>query len=149
MNITTQFKIHSFVLKHLASYMPKTTVFSRPLCQSIRAHMRTTLLYNTVLGEREPWNEPHSFASDLCVQGPVYRVRWSPYVLDVFLSCSADWSIKLWHQSCQTPLHSLTTVQVSSTASNSIIASPEIFLLPIIIMIFVIYVKKVKIAEYL
>ncbi|GFN91326.1 cytoplasmic dynein 1 intermediate chain [Plakobranchus ocellatus] len=29
---------------------------------------------------------------------PVYSVQWSPFVPDIFLSCSADWTIKLWHQ---------------------------------------------------
>lgn len=28
--------------------------------------------------------------------GPVYRVRWSPFGAGAFLSCSADWTIKLW-----------------------------------------------------
>nr|XP_002131353.1 WD repeat-containing protein 78 [Ciona intestinalis]BCG62024.1 WD repeat-containing protein 78 [Ciona intestinalis] len=30
--------------------------------------------------------------------GPLYKVRWSPYCPDVFLSCSSDWSIRLWKQ---------------------------------------------------
>ncbi|GMH49971.1 hypothetical protein TrVE_jg834 [Triparma verrucosa] len=29
--------------------------------------------------------------------GPVYKVRCSPYHPDAFLSCSADWTVKLWH----------------------------------------------------
>jgi len=29
---------------------------------------------------------------------PVYKIKWSPFVPDIFLSCSADWSIRLWHQ---------------------------------------------------
>ena len=29
--------------------------------------------------------------------GPVYHVRFSPFSPNVFLSCSADWTIKLWH----------------------------------------------------
>ena len=26
----------------------------------------------------------------------VYAVRWSPFHSDVFLSCSADWTVKIW-----------------------------------------------------
>ncbi|GMH64127.1 hypothetical protein TrLO_g315 [Triparma laevis f. longispina] len=29
--------------------------------------------------------------------GPVYKVKCSPYHPDAFLSCSADWTVKLWH----------------------------------------------------
>ena len=29
--------------------------------------------------------------------GPVYSLRMSPFVPDLFLSCSADWTVKLWH----------------------------------------------------
>jgi WD40 repeat protein len=28
--------------------------------------------------------------------GPVYRIKCSPYHSDAFLSCSADWTVKLW-----------------------------------------------------
>ncbi|RKO92733.1 WD40-repeat-containing domain protein [Blyttiomyces helicus] len=30
--------------------------------------------------------------------GPVQRVRWSPFLSGVFLSCSSDWTVRLWHQ---------------------------------------------------
>ena len=30
--------------------------------------------------------------------GPVYKLRWSPFAPNIFLSCSADWTIKLWDQ---------------------------------------------------
>jgi len=30
--------------------------------------------------------------------GPIYKLKWSPFSSDVFLSCSADWSIRLWNQ---------------------------------------------------
>jgi len=30
--------------------------------------------------------------------GPVYKIRASPFSSDVFLSCSADWTVKLWNQ---------------------------------------------------
>ncbi|TPX30656.1 hypothetical protein SeMB42_g07886 [Synchytrium endobioticum] len=31
-------------------------------------------------------------------QGPVYRVRWSPFLPSAFISCSADWTVRLWNQ---------------------------------------------------
>ncbi|CAK8676221.1 dynein axonemal intermediate chain 4-like [Clavelina lepadiformis] len=31
--------------------------------------------------------------------GPLYKVQWSPFSPDIFLSCSSDWSIRLWTQS--------------------------------------------------
>jgi len=34
----------------------------------------------------------------------VYTVRWSTFNEDVFLSCSADWTIKLWDHSNSSPL---------------------------------------------
>ena len=40
-------------------------------------------------------------------QGPVYRVRWAPHHPQVFMSCSADWSVKVWH--CDTTVPLLTT----------------------------------------
>ena len=42
----------------------------------------------------------------------MYRVKWSPFVPDVFLSCSADWTVKLWHQEYTSPLHSFQAGQV-------------------------------------
>merc|ERR1712167_323638 len=35
--------------------------------------------------------------------GPVYKVRSSPYDPKVFLSCSADWTVKLWTQASSSP----------------------------------------------
>ena len=29
--------------------------------------------------------------------GPIYRIRFSPFHSKVFVTCSADWTIKLWH----------------------------------------------------
>ena len=52
-------------------------------------------------------NPPNVFG-----QGPIYRVRWSPFVADIFLSCSADWTVKLWHQDRSTPLYSFHAAQV-------------------------------------
>lgn len=36
--------------------------------------------------------------------GPVYSIAWSPFIPDIFLSCSGDWTIKLWHQDKTTPV---------------------------------------------
>ncbi|XP_063724938.1 dynein axonemal intermediate chain 4-like isoform X2 [Symsagittifera roscoffensis] len=36
--------------------------------------------------------------------GPVYKVTWSPFAGDIFLSASADWSIKVWHQDMTEPV---------------------------------------------
>jgi len=30
--------------------------------------------------------------------GPVYKLRWSPFDANTFLSASADWSVKMWNQ---------------------------------------------------
>ena len=44
----------------------------------------------------------------------MYAVRWSSYVDDYFLTCSADWSVKLWNQSKNTPVQSFSSAQVST-----------------------------------
>ncbi|KAK3090322.1 hypothetical protein FSP39_010938 [Pinctada imbricata] len=36
--------------------------------------------------------------------GPVYKIEWSPFEPELFLSCSADWSIRLWHQDRVKPI---------------------------------------------
>ncbi|NWX31591.1 WDR78 protein, partial [Notiomystis cincta] len=43
-------------------------------------------------------------------KGPVYKVAWNPSSTDMFLSCSADWSILLWHRDSHTPLITFTSV---------------------------------------
>ncbi|XP_064576389.1 dynein axonemal intermediate chain 4 isoform X2 [Zonotrichia leucophrys gambelii] len=43
-------------------------------------------------------------------EGPVYKVAWNPSSTDMFLSCSADWSILLWHRDSHTPLLTFTSV---------------------------------------
>ncbi|NXP59518.1 WDR78 protein, partial [Chloropsis cyanopogon] len=43
-------------------------------------------------------------------KGPVYKVAWNPSSTDMFLSCSADWSILLWRRGSHTPLLTFTSV---------------------------------------
>ncbi|KAL5250861.1 hypothetical protein ACHWQZ_G016563 [Mnemiopsis leidyi] len=45
--------------------------------------------------------------------GPVYKVKWSPFVPDCFLTCGADWTIRLWHTDLTKPVLTF----VSSTKS--------------------------------
>ena len=45
--------------------------------------------------------------------GPVYKVKWSPFVPDCFLTCGADWTIRLWHSDLTKPVLTF----VSSTKS--------------------------------
>jgi len=39
--------------------------------------------------------------------GPVHQTRWSPFAGDAFASCSADWTVKLWTESSETPVLTL------------------------------------------
>uniref|UniRef100_A0A8C3KNK2 Dynein axonemal intermediate chain 4 n=1 Tax=Calidris pygmaea TaxID=425635 RepID=A0A8C3KNK2_9CHAR len=55
-------------------------------------------------------------------KGPVYKVAWNPFSTDMFLSCSADWSIILWHQDSQTPT---LTFNSTTTAVHDITWSPK------------------------
>lgn len=36
--------------------------------------------------------------------GPIYKISWSPFSPEVFLSSSADWSMRLWTQSALAPV---------------------------------------------
>jgi len=36
--------------------------------------------------------------------GPVHQVRWSPFASNVFISASADWTIKLWKEESSNPV---------------------------------------------
>lgn len=36
--------------------------------------------------------------------GPVYNVQWCPYKDNLFLSCSADWTVRLWSAERTAPL---------------------------------------------
>ncbi len=50
--------------------------------------------------------------------GPVYKVKWSPLCPSAFLSCGADWTIKLWNE--EQPLSDSTpAVANNNTSSNN------------------------------
>ncbi|KAF5827261.1 WD40-repeat-containing domain protein [Dunaliella salina] len=36
--------------------------------------------------------------------GPVYSLQWSPFRKDMFISCSADWTLKMWQEGREQPL---------------------------------------------
>ncbi|NWU73046.1 WDR78 protein, partial [Pterocles burchelli] len=55
-------------------------------------------------------------------KGPVYKVAWNPSSTDMFLSCSADWSIILWQQDSQTPV---LTFSSASACVQDITWSPK------------------------
>ncbi|XP_065601855.1 dynein axonemal intermediate chain 4 [Cyrtonyx montezumae] len=55
-------------------------------------------------------------------KGPVYKVAWNPFSTDMFLSCSVDWSVILWHQNSQTPV---LTFSSTSTVVYDITWSPK------------------------
>ncbi|NXE25238.1 WDR78 protein, partial [Ardeotis kori] len=55
-------------------------------------------------------------------KGPVYKVAWNPFSTDMFLSCSADWSVILWHQDSQTPILTFTS---TTTFVHDIMWSPK------------------------
>jgi WD40 repeat protein len=44
--------------------------------------------------------------------GPIYKVRNSPFHPEVFLSCSADWSIRVWNSRSENPLFALKSLDL-------------------------------------
>ncbi|CAF0742012.1 unnamed protein product [Adineta steineri] len=79
------------------------------LCFDIRANDKTIYLCGTDEGVIHRcsmiYNEKY-LESYIGHIGPVYKVHWSPFVENIFLSASADWTIRLWmigyNQSCMT-----------------------------------------------
>lgn len=64
--------------------------------------------------------------------GPVYNVQWCPYHPDLFISCSADWTIRLWHADRSLPLLTFQTANdevhdVNWCPSNSTVRSPPLW----------------------
>ncbi|NXA31560.1 WDR78 protein, partial [Eudromia elegans] len=55
-------------------------------------------------------------------KGPVYKIAWNPFSTDMFLSCSADWSIILWHQELQKPI---LTFSSTTAVVHDIVWSPK------------------------
>jgi len=42
----------------------------------------------------------------------VYTVRWNPFHPNIFLSSSADWTVKMWDHNCKTPVMSFDLAQL-------------------------------------
>lgn len=60
----------------------------------------------------------------LVFQSSVYAVKYSPFLSDVFLSCSADWTVRLWHtdrQKCYLTMatHSVRHLYISDVPNPS------------------------------
>ncbi|XP_019383970.1 PREDICTED: WD repeat-containing protein 78 [Gavialis gangeticus] len=55
-------------------------------------------------------------------KGPVYKIAWNPFSTDMFLSCSADWSIILW---CQDSLKPHLIFSSTTTVVHDIMWSPK------------------------
>eukprot|EP00040_Diaphanoeca_grandis_P028610 m.166042 g.166042 ORF g.166042 m.166042 type:complete len:854 (-) comp31412_c0_seq2:421-2982(-) len=54
--------------------------------------------------------------------GPVYAIKWSPFTPNVFLTCSADWTLRIWDEKTNTTLKVL---QPSTTAVTDCAWSPR------------------------
>ncbi|XP_068095374.1 dynein axonemal intermediate chain 4 isoform X2 [Hyperolius riggenbachi] len=54
-------------------------------------------------------------------KGPVYKLAWSPFCPDIFLSCSADWCVHLWRQDILKPV---LTFSSTTNAIHDIMWSP-------------------------
>ena len=44
--------------------------------------------------------------------GPIYKVRANPFFYDIFLTCSSDWSCKLWNWRRDSPLNSFQSLDL-------------------------------------
>jgi WD40 repeat protein len=42
-------------------------------------------------------------------EGPVYAIRWSPFVPGVFVTCSADWTLRIWREDQEEAVRVVTT----------------------------------------
>lgn len=44
--------------------------------------------------------------------GPIYKVRHNPFHSDVFISCSADWSVRIWNSKSEAPVFVLKSLDL-------------------------------------
>uniref|UniRef100_A0A7S1XLS0 Dynein axonemal intermediate chain 4 n=1 Tax=Phaeomonas parva TaxID=124430 RepID=A0A7S1XLS0_9STRA len=51
-------------------------------------------------------------------EGPVYRIATSPFDANTFLSCSADWTVKIWHDRRSTHVINFHTVNLSEVVND-------------------------------
>jgi hypothetical protein len=66
------------------------------------------------------YNEQY-LASYLGHSGPVNKVKYSKFQTDMFLSCSADWTIRLWNEhKLESPILTFETSNVSIRILNLI-----------------------------
>jgi len=56
--------------------------------------------------------------------GPVYRIKTSPFHPEAFLSCSADWTVKLWNSKDTVFVHDFHSVDLSDVV-NDVAWSPN------------------------
>ena len=65
-------------------------------------------------------------------EGPVYAIRWSPFVPGVFVTCSADWTLRIWREDkdeavrvVTTGLHAIADCAWSPRASTVLVTVDE------------------------
>lgn len=108
------------VQQHRKCYARKAQSTSNLSAEVLTPHPHDPLLY--VVGTSEGYvytcslNDRHNY-KDVFVahNGPVYAVRFSPFCSKVFLTCGADWCVRVWAEGIYEPLLTLesgmTTVQ--------------------------------------
>uniref|UniRef100_T1IMP6 Dynein axonemal intermediate chain 4 n=1 Tax=Strigamia maritima TaxID=126957 RepID=T1IMP6_STRMM len=73
--------------------------YASVFCIAFHPNRENIYLVGTAEGcihECSSTNSDHFIATYIGHSAPIYEVCWSPFVDDLFLSCSADWSIRLW-----------------------------------------------------
>lgn len=87
--------------------------FPRPPVPPVHTHMCATSC--ALPPPPPPAQYLESYAAHM---GPVYSLQWSPFRRDMFISCSADWTLKMWQEGREQPLLSFqsTTSEVRQAA---------------------------------